>query len=760
MNDGLSAREFGSIRTSCGPCFFRVRTNSMLSHDEVTTDDRRADDPTGHRGTGAAPAPRRHQRRDRPRRRAAPGDRALGRGARRLDRADAAQPRRRGAPAARLGRSRRAGPRHARRHAGRRVARHPRARGAPRRRLVQRPAGARRRPGRRPPGAAVARRPGGPAQRAARAARRHRRAPAPADHPAQRRRLAATRSSRCTSRSPCRGTPPRSSTPPAATCGSARRSGTPFTYGTYLRESRRGRPGRGRHAACSPPGAPGLRLRARSRPRRPRRVERQPPPPRRAVRHAATRSSPAASCSRPARSSSRPARRSRRRRSSAPGATGSSELAHRFHDEWRRRPAAPAPAAAGHAQHLGGRLLRPLPRAADRAGGRRRVRSASSGSCSTTAGSPAAATTRPGLGDWYVDADGLARRAAPARRTTSARRGMEFGLWVEPEMVNPDSDLARAHPDWILRGADGAAAVGAPAAGARPRAPRRLRVRRRAPARAARRVPDRVPQVGPQPRPARRRQRPRGRRPGPRAHARPLPAARRAQGGAPRPGDRELRLRRRAGRPRDPGAHRPDLDQRHPRPARAARQPAVHGARGAARADGHAPDQPRRALHRPDRGPRLQAAVALFGHFGIEWDLTATDDADPRAASPRGSTTPSASARSSPPAAPSTSTTPSPASTSAASSPRTARRPCSPLTQTDTTAAYPPGRVRIPGLDPGRRYRLRRRRRLDERRRPVASSSGWRTTPRLTGRELDAVGLRPPVQYPQRSTVIELVAQD
>ncbi|MDR3108046.1 MAG: alpha-galactosidase, partial [Bifidobacteriaceae bacterium] len=28
--------------------------------------------------------------------------------------------------------------------------------------------------------------------------------------------------------------------------------------------------------------------------------------------------------------------------------------------------------------------------------------------------------------------------------------GMSFGLWVEPEMVNPDSDLARAHPDWLL----------------------------------------------------------------------------------------------------------------------------------------------------------------------------------------------------------------------------------------------------------------------------------------------------------------------
>jgi alpha-galactosidase len=28
--------------------------------------------------------------------------------------------------------------------------------------------------------------------------------------------------------------------------------------------------------------------------------------------------------------------------------------------------------------------------------------------------------------------------------------GMDFGLWVEPEMVNPDSDLYRAHPDWVI----------------------------------------------------------------------------------------------------------------------------------------------------------------------------------------------------------------------------------------------------------------------------------------------------------------------
>ncbi|MFR9722542.1 alpha-galactosidase [Streptomyces sp. MS19] len=54
-----------------------------------------------------------------------------------------------------------------------------------------------------------------------------------------------------------------------------------------------------------------------------------------------------------------------------------------------------------------------------------------------------------GLGDWYVDEtvwpDGLHPLVDHVRGL-----GMEFGLWVEPEMVNPDSDLARAHPEWIL----------------------------------------------------------------------------------------------------------------------------------------------------------------------------------------------------------------------------------------------------------------------------------------------------------------------
>ncbi|MCX6401457.1 MAG: alpha-galactosidase [Propionibacteriales bacterium] len=54
------------------------------------------------------------------------------------------------------------------------------------------------------------------------------------------------------------------------------------------------------------------------------------------------------------------------------------------------------------------------------------------------------------LGDWEVDRTSWPDGLKPlVERVTAA--GMEFGIWVEPEMINPDSDLARAHPDWILR---------------------------------------------------------------------------------------------------------------------------------------------------------------------------------------------------------------------------------------------------------------------------------------------------------------------
>ncbi len=53
------------------------------------------------------------------------------------------------------------------------------------------------------------------------------------------------------------------------------------------------------------------------------------------------------------------------------------------------------------------------------------------------------------LGDWYVNRDKLPNGIAElARRVTE--QGVKFGLWFEPEMVSPDSDLYRAHPDWCI----------------------------------------------------------------------------------------------------------------------------------------------------------------------------------------------------------------------------------------------------------------------------------------------------------------------
>ena len=56
---------------------------------------------------------------------------------------------------------------------------------------------------------------------------------------------------------------------------------------------------------------------------------------------------------------------------------------------------------------------------------------------------------RAGLGDWTPDPAKYPHGLAPLANRIKAM-GMEFGLWVEPEMVNPDSDLYRAHPDWAL----------------------------------------------------------------------------------------------------------------------------------------------------------------------------------------------------------------------------------------------------------------------------------------------------------------------
>lgn len=54
-----------------------------------------------------------------------------------------------------------------------------------------------------------------------------------------------------------------------------------------------------------------------------------------------------------------------------------------------------------------------------------------------------------GLGDWFVSPDAWPEGLGPLVDHVKGL-GMQFGLWFEPEMVNLDSDVARAHPDWVM----------------------------------------------------------------------------------------------------------------------------------------------------------------------------------------------------------------------------------------------------------------------------------------------------------------------
>ncbi|WP_371802973.1 alpha-galactosidase [Candidatus Lokiarchaeum ossiferum] len=59
-------------------------------------------------------------------------------------------------------------------------------------------------------------------------------------------------------------------------------------------------------------------------------------------------------------------------------------------------------------------------------------------------------TDMAGLGDWYVNTQKFPEGLDPLINKVN-ELGMDFGLWVEPEMVNPDSDLYRAHPEWVFQ---------------------------------------------------------------------------------------------------------------------------------------------------------------------------------------------------------------------------------------------------------------------------------------------------------------------
>ncbi len=53
------------------------------------------------------------------------------------------------------------------------------------------------------------------------------------------------------------------------------------------------------------------------------------------------------------------------------------------------------------------------------------------------------------LGDWYVNEEKLNGPLSKLIERVNAE-GMEFGIWYEPEMISPDSDIYRAHPDWCV----------------------------------------------------------------------------------------------------------------------------------------------------------------------------------------------------------------------------------------------------------------------------------------------------------------------
>jgi alpha-galactosidase len=435
---------------------------------------------------------------------------------------------------------------------------------------------------------------------------------------------------------------------------------------------------------------------------------------------------------------------------------GLTELSQRFHDEWRARPQHPRrPRAvtlntweAVYFDHSLARLTA-LADAAASVGVERFVLDDGwfEGRRDDTAG----------LGDWTVDGqvwpDGLHPLVDHVRTL-----GMEFGLWVEPEMVNPDSDLARRHPDWILRGRMSL-----------PPSARQQQVLDLSHPEAYAHIAGRLHALLDE---------------YPIAylkwdHNRDLVDA----GGGPAGGARVHEHTLAVYRLLD------ELKSAHPG------LEIESCASGGARVDLGILDRTDRVWTSDSLDPLerlenqrhtgivvppemlgmhltspivhssgrtvslgLSGAVALLGHFGIEWDLTTLDDATragiaewvalakrlrPLIASGRvvhvDGTEPGIDVRGM-------------VAADAASAVFT-------IVQTATSAAYPPGRIRMPGLDPARIYRLRvlMRDGADAGQSPLAWAEA---APVLTGRELAEAGVRAPVQRPQQALVVELTAEN
>ncbi|BDV32290.1 alpha-galactosidase [Microbacterium terricola] len=363
-----------------------------------------------------------------------------------------------------------------------------------------------------------------------------------------------------------------------------------------------------------------------------------------------------------------------------------------------------------------------------------------------------------GLGDWFVDEGVWPHGLHPLVDHVTAL-GMEFGLWVEPEMVNPDSELARAHPDWILR-----------ARMSLPPAARQQQVLDLAHPEAYAYVAGRLKALLDE---------------YPIAylkwdHNRDLADAGSGPGGVARVREQTLALYRLLDELK---SARPGLE-------------IESCASGGARVDLGILDHTDRiwtsdsldplerltnqrytalvvppelmgmhltspVVHSSGRTVALglSAAVALFGHFGVEWDLTTVDTPTRESISQWivlakrirstiatgwtidvDGTDPGIDVR------------------GVVAEDRSSA--VFTITQTETTVAYPPGRIRLPGLEPDRPYLLEILSLGDESHDPGQSALEWAQHPTvLTGRMLAATGIRPPVQLPQQSTVVQLTAQ-
>lgn len=128
---------------------------------------------------------------------------------------------------------------------------------------------------------------------------------------------------------------------------------------------------------------------------------------------------------------------------------GLDQLSHRFHDYLRARPAHPTSVRpiilntweAVYFDHDLPRLLE----LADRASALGVERFVLDDGWFTGRRDDTA-----GLGDWQVDSQVWPNGLGPLADHVH-QRGMQFGLWFEPEMINLDSETARSHPDWVLQ---------------------------------------------------------------------------------------------------------------------------------------------------------------------------------------------------------------------------------------------------------------------------------------------------------------------